>query len=86
MGKGKKPTILSELIINESKLTDPTEIAEGLNDFFANVGSNLANNFDEPRCDFKNYTNSSETEFTAFSQIASNCGQQNLWSLKRVVL
>ena len=72
IGKGKKPTIINELIINESKLTNPTEIAEGLNEFFANVGPNLASKLDESSCDFQNYTKSSESEFTAFTPIAVN--------------
>ncbi|CAB4036778.1 Hypothetical predicted protein, partial [Paramuricea clavata] len=70
IGKGKKPTIINELIINESKLTNPTEIAEGLNEFFANVGPNLASKLDESSCDFQKYTKSSESKFTAFTQIA----------------
>ena len=53
IGKGKKPTIINELIINEYKLTNPTEIAEGLNEFFANVGPNPASKLDEYSCDFK---------------------------------
>ena len=72
IGKGKKPTIINELIINESKLTNPTEIAEGLNEFFANVGPNLASKLDESSCDFQKYTKSSESEFTAFTPIAVN--------------
>ena len=72
IGKGKKPTIINELIINESKLTNPTEIAEGLNELFANVGPNLASKLDESSCDFQKYTKSSESEFTAFTPIAVN--------------
>ena len=72
IGKVKKSTTINELIINESKLTNPTEIAEVLNEIFANVGPNLASKLDESSWDFQNYTKSSESEFTAFTPIAVN--------------
>ena len=43
-----------------------------LNELFANVGPNPASKLDEFSCDLQNYTQSSESEFTAFTPIAVN--------------
>ena len=53
IGKQNRPTKVNELNINNVKLTSPEDIAKGFNDYFANIGPNLAAEIDTTECHFK---------------------------------
>ena len=42
LGRSNKPTIVNELKLDENSLTNPKDIAEGFNDYFSDIGPNLA--------------------------------------------
>ena len=47
LGKNNKPNTLSELSVNDNLVSDPKSIAEGLNDYFVNIGLTLAAEYEE---------------------------------------
>ena len=46
LGRQSKPTVVNELKIGENSLTNAKDIAEGFNDYFSNIGPNLASKID----------------------------------------
>ncbi|CAB3994041.1 Hypothetical predicted protein, partial [Paramuricea clavata] len=72
IGKQNRPTKVNELNINNVKLTSPEDIAKGFNDYFANIGPNLAAEIDTTECHFKDYLKKAESEFTAFKPVTTN--------------
>ena len=44
--KNKKHTTINSLFVNQKHLTTQSDISEGLNNFFCNIGENLASHFD----------------------------------------
>ena len=69
LGKQCKPTKVNELNVNERKLTDFNDIAEGFNDFFSNIGPNLVEKIGTSGCNFQQYINKTESEFAAFKEV-----------------
>jgi hypothetical protein len=53
IGKQNIPTKVNELNINNVKLTNPEDMAKGFNDYFANIGPNIAAKIDTTECHFK---------------------------------
>ena len=45
-----KPNNLSELSVNDNLVSDPKSMAEGLNDYFVNIGPTLASEYEEESC------------------------------------
>ena len=45
--KNNKPNTLSELSVNDNLVSDPKAMAEGLNDYFVNIGPTLAAEYEE---------------------------------------
>ena len=43
----------NQLIVNNAMLTSPEEISEGFNDFFSNIGPNIANEIGKTECQSK---------------------------------
>ena len=54
-------TIINELEFEDKKLTDPTEIAEGFNKFFAEIGPKLSENIEDIDICFDEFVNQSST-------------------------
>ena len=46
-GRKSEKAIINELEFEDKKLTDPTEIAEGFNKFFAEIGPKLSENIED---------------------------------------
>jgi hypothetical protein len=67
---------VNELNINNVKLTSPEDIAKGFNDYFANIGPNLAAEIDTTECHFKDYLKRAESEFTAFKPVTQLAGNK----------
>ena len=44
LGRQSKPTVVNELKLGDNSLTSPKDIAEGFNDYFSNIGPDLASN------------------------------------------
>ena len=44
LGRKNKQTVVNELKLGDNSLTNPKDIAEVFNDYFANIGQNLASN------------------------------------------
>ena len=77
LGRQNKPTIVNELKLGENSLTNPKDIAEGFNDYF----SNLASQIDTSNFNFKTYVKHAESEFTAFQPVTVNHISQLLTGL-----
>ena len=70
LGRQNKPTIVNEFNMEDSKLNNPRGIAEGFNEFFSNIGPNLASDIpDTPGCNFENYVESAKSKFAQFQLI-----------------
>ena len=46
-GRNSEKAIINELEFEDKKLTDPTEIAEGFNELFAEIGAMLSENIED---------------------------------------
>ena len=55
-----------DLPIEGEILTNPQDIAEGFNDYFAKIGPNLASKIGTSNCNFENYIKKTKSEFAAF--------------------
>ena len=69
LGKQKKPTLVNELSLNENCLTSSKSIAEGFNNYFSNIGPELASKIDSSNCNFEIYVKNAKLEFTAFKPV-----------------
>ena len=52
--------------MGETILKDPQEIVEGFNEYFSNIGPDLANEIDMFNCNFETYVKETKSEFAAF--------------------
>ena len=59
--KKSKTTKINELIIDQKVTTNPDAIAEGMNKYFSDIGTVLADNFTNAHDSFEAYVNSTET-------------------------
>ena len=70
IGKENKQTVVNELKLGGNSLTNPKDIAEVSNDYFSNIGQNLASNqTDNTNFKFETYVKKAESEFTAFQPV-----------------
>ena len=70
LGRKNKQTVVNELKLGDNSLTNPKDIAEVFNDYFANIGQNLASNqADNINFNFETYVKKAESEFTAFQPV-----------------
>ena len=81
LGRQNKPTIVNELKLGENSLTNPKDIAEGFNDYFSNIGPNLASQINTSNLNFETYVKNTESEFTAFQPVTVNHVYQLLTGL-----
>ena len=72
LGRRNKPTIVNELKLGENSLTNPKDIAEGFNEYFSNIGPNLASQIDTSNSNYETYVKNAESEFTAFQPVTVN--------------
>ena len=63
LGKNNKPNNLSELSVNNNLVSDPKSMAEGLNDYFVNIGPTLAAEYEEESCNIAQTTNDNINSF-----------------------
>ena len=69
LGRQRKPTVVNELKLGENNLTNTRDIAEGFNDYFSNIGPDLASKIDTPNLNFQTYIEKAKSEFSAFQPV-----------------
>ncbi|CAB4010237.1 RNA-directed DNA polymerase from mobile element jockey-like, partial [Paramuricea clavata] len=72
LGRQNKPTKVNELSISGNNLTNSEDIAEGFNEFFSNIGPDLASKIDTSNHNFQEYIKKPKSEFTVFESITTN--------------
>ena len=72
LGKETKHSKVNELNINDKNLTSPSEIAEGFNEFFSEIGPKLAEEIGTCNSNFKQYIQKNKSEFAAFEAVTVN--------------
>ena len=60
------------MIVGNNLLNNPKDIAEGFNNYFANIGPNLAEKIQTSICDAETYVKKATSEFTAFQPTTVN--------------
>ena len=70
MGCKSEKAIINKLEFEDKKLTDPTEIAEGFNKFFAEIGPKLSENIEDADTCFDEFLNQSVSGNFSFQQIS----------------
>ena len=55
LGRQNKPTVVNELNVGKNNLTSPEDIPEGFNEYFSNIGPDLASKIDSPNYNFETY-------------------------------
>ena len=69
LGRQNKPTVVNELNVGEENLTSPEDIAEGFNEYFSNIGPDLASKIDYSNSNFETYVKIAQSEFAAFQPV-----------------
>ena len=69
LGRQNKPTVINELILDQNNFTSPKDIAEGFNDYFSDIGPNLASKIDSSNYNFETYVKNGKSEFAAFQPV-----------------
>ena len=69
LGRQNKPTVVNELNVGEQNLTSPEDIAEGFNEYFSNIGPDLASKIDYSNSNFETYVKIAQSEFAAFQPV-----------------
>ena len=61
--------MVNEINLGENSFTTPKDIAEGFNDYFSNIGPDLASKIDTSNHNFETYTKNAKSEFAAFQPV-----------------
>ena len=69
LGRQNKPTVINELCVGENNFTNHEDIAEGFNEYFSNIGPNLASNIDSSNYNFETHVKNAKSEFAAFQHV-----------------
>ena len=69
LGRQNKPTVVNELNVGEQNLTSPEDIAEGFNEYFSNIGPDVASKIDYSNSNFETYVKIAQSEFAAFQPV-----------------
>ena len=69
-GRKSEKAIINELEFEGKKLTDPTEIAEGFNKFFAEIGPKVSKNIEDIDTCLDEFVNQSISGSFSFQQIS----------------
>ena len=80
-GRKSEKAIINELEFEDKKLTDPTEIAEGFNKFFAKIGPKLSENIEDIDICFDEFVNQSISANFSFQQISPSLVSSHLRKL-----
>ena len=80
-GRKSEKAIINELEFEDKKLIDPTEIAEGFNKFFAEIGPKLSENIEDIDTCFDEFVNQSISGNFTFQQISPSLVSSHLRKL-----
>ena len=69
LGRQNKPTVINELRVGENNFISHEDIAEGFNEYFSNIGPNLASNIDSSNYNFETHVKNAKSEFAAFQHV-----------------
>ena len=69
MGCKNKSAIVNELSIGDNKLSNSRDMVKGFNEFFSNIGPDLASKIDTSNYNFLDYMQNAKSEFTQFELI-----------------
>jgi hypothetical protein len=72
LGKQSKHEIVNKLNLGENILNNPTNIAEGFNEYFSNIGPDLASKINMSNNNFETYLEKAKSEIAAFQLISIN--------------
>ena len=72
MGRQSKPKLVNELNLNENYLTSSKGTADGFNNYFSNIGPDLASRNDSSSYNFESYFKHTKSEFAAFKPVVSH--------------
>jgi hypothetical protein len=61
---------VNELKINDSNITPTEEIANAFNEYFTNIGPNLANSIDDSNSSFETFVKSAESKLDRFKLVS----------------
>jgi hypothetical protein len=61
--------VVNELNLDKNNLTGPKDIAEGFNDYFSNIGPDLASKIDSSNYNFETYVKNGKSQFSAFQPV-----------------
>ena len=85
LGRQNKPTVINELRVGENHLANHKDIAEGLNEYFSNIGPNLASNIDSSSYNFETHVKNAKSEFAAFQHVTAcqSCLSSFTWTFQQ---
>ena len=69
LGRQNKPTVINELRVRENNFTNNEDIAKGFNEYFSNIGPNLASNIDSSNYNFETHVKNAKSEFAAIQHV-----------------
>ena len=69
LGRQSSPTVVNELKVDGSNLTNLKDIAEGFNNYFSNIGPDLASKIDSSNHNFETYVTTTKSEFPTFQPV-----------------
>ena len=61
--------MVNELSVGKTNLTSPEDIADGFNQYFLNIGSDVSSKKDSSNYNFETYTKNAKSEFAAFQPV-----------------
>ena len=70
LGRSPNDTIVNELNINDSNITSHEEISNAFNEYFTNIGPNLANSIDDSNSSFETFVKSAESKMDHFKLVS----------------
>ena len=70
LGRSANDNIVNELKINDSNITSTEEIANAFNEYFTNIGPNLANSIGDANSSFETFVKSAESKMDRFKLVS----------------
>ena len=70
--------MVNQLDMEGETLTNNEDIAESFNNYFSNIGPNLANKIGTTDDNFVSYIRNTKSEFAAFHPITTGCIKKSL--------
>ncbi len=70
LGRSANDNIVNELKINDSNITSTEEIANAFNEYFTNIGPNLANSIGDANSSFETFVKSAKSKMDRFKLVS----------------